>query len=336
MIGAREPVPGPAWSVLETTPGGWWAVDAGSGMAYSVTDEIGDALWLLGDPGRSLSGELNRAASGPAGAASSTVELEFAGVVARYVCEDAATAARLRRDFAACVPRLRSTPDLLVRISNDADVDKLHRALPGERAGVATRRPHEAAWVDASGHLPVLPPVQRTRLADEYAALHAALVLTPRGPVIVAGPQRSGKTTAAVIAEQSGLGTASTDELVLLGRHGLVYGVPLPMRVRTEDDRKVRPVLPGEVLSEQPRRAAQLVLLDHAGEGLSHVGDAGRAMAALAEHLRPLDRSLGATAVMALELLAGVTTWRLSCRPWPHLADDLRDGLTDVLESVVA
>ncbi len=270
-------------------------------------------------------------------------------MVGRYSCDVGETAARIATEYVACIPSLRSTPDIYVHLDADADIDRLHRAVPGPRRGVRIRRAGEQAWIPAQADLPALPPFQHTPLAARCAALHAALVLTQRGALLVSGSRKSGKTTAALVAGEAGLGTACTDELVLLARGGVVHGVPLPMRVRSADQRQVRPLERTLPLERQPVRATDLLLLDPAPDpqpaatrSPAWIGSPGRvaqiddqelALRLLTDHLRPLAQTLGTTALMALELLAGVTVWRLGCRPWPDLREDLLAGLTEIVEA---
>jgi hypothetical protein len=326
------------WSVTEVAPHEWWAADTSTGVAYSLPPATGEPLWRVGDPLEPLASQLADVLASAARPHPPTIDLHFAGVAARYLVEDDETAARLATEFAAAVPKLRSTPDLLVRISAEADLDRLHRAVPHERMGVWTRDPGQSQWLPADHDLPVLPPIQRTSLASQFAAIHAALVLTDRSATIIAGRQKSGKTTAAVLAERSGLGAAATDELVLLSRRALVYGVPLPMRIRSDTGRGIQPVPSSSVLERQPCRASRLILLDETTDvpGLSPIVDYAAALAELSQHLRPLDLSLGETARLALELLAEVSVWRLSCRGWPDLHADLDAGLHELTEATVS
>jgi hypothetical protein len=324
------------WTITELSDDEWWATDAANGMAYELPSASGEALWRAGDPARPLREELARVGREPP-APAHDVDLRFAGVTCRYRCPDAPTAAQLARDFAAAAPALRATPEATVRLGPQADVDRLHRALPGPRADVWFQPAGAPDWTAATGDLPVLPPLQGTTLAARFVALHAALLLGARSTILVVGPQKIGKTTAALLAEELGLGTAATDELVLLGRHGDVYGVPLPLRVRSDAERAVRPIAPAPALDGQVRRASHVVLLARTDTPAAAPADRSAAVLAdLVAQLRPLALPLGQASQLALELLAATTVWRVACRPWPELQEDLTTGLANLTEMTAA
>jgi len=327
-----------SWWVGEAATGDWWAADERTGMTYRLPAAAGEALWLRGDQERPLKAELERTTASGSTGGLPMVELRFAGVTARYLCAHEDMAVTLAQQFAALVPALRSSPDVVVRLGPEADLDRLHRALPHARSDVWTRWPGEPEWVPASRDLPLIPPVERTSLAQQFVALHAALVVDERCATLVAGPQKSGKTTATLVAEEIGAGTTATDELVLLGRHGVVVGVPLPLRVRSEGGRSPRPLTNVPDVARQQRVATDLVLLEHGHDApaLRLVDDTREALGLLSQHLRPLALSLGDTARRGVELLSETTTWRLSCRPWPDLRTDLETALCRLMERAAA
>lgn len=322
------------WSITEVARDEWWAVDTSTGVAYAVPAVSGEQLWREANVGVPLPVALDSLSTGRNQHEGRMIDLRFAGVTARYVVEDERTLAWLASQFAAATPTLRCLPDLVVKISADADLDRLHRAVPNQRPGVWARRPGEAQWTAADHDLPILPPIQNTSLGAQFAALHAALVLTDNTATIVAGPQKSGKTTAAIVSQDVGLGVPATDELVLLGRTGMVYGVPLPLRIRGQEGRRTEPMPSSAVLKRQPCRATHLVLLNEVSEApcLTAIASATAAFAGLSKHVRPLALSLGHAAQLALELVAYASVWRLACRPWPYLRQDLEAGLQKLAE----
>jgi hypothetical protein len=319
------------WSLTETARDEWWAVDMSTGVAYAVPPHTGETLWRAANVELPLAIALEDPSTTADDHSQPMIDLEFAGVTARYLVEDEQTLTLLETQFASAVPPLRSLPDLVVKISPDADLDRLHRAVSDPRSGVWTRKPGEPQWIPAAHDLPVIPPIQGTSLAAEVVAVHAALVLNENTAMLLAGRQRSGKTTAAIVSQEAGLGKAATDELVLLGHKAIVYGVPLPWRIRSDDGRRTEPMPLDPVLARQPCRATHLLLLDDVSDAprLSAVVTRKEALAELSQHIRPLDLSLGRTAQLALELLAEVSVWRLACRKWPHLRRDLEAGLKE-------
>jgi hypothetical protein len=365
-----SPLTGPdasLWRVIEVAADQWWAVGA-AGVAYALAPGVAERLWADGargaeslgaaieaatrDRSPAVAGEYSHRAAGQVGEGNekrtaafdaetgdagtgcdvSFIDLSFAGVTARYLCESPAMAARLAWEYPACRPALRSTPDIIIRLTSGCDVDRLHRANGG--MGLFLRKPGQVTWTPALGELPVIPPIEGTRLGQEFAALHAALLLTAAGPLVIAGRQKAGKTTAALIGSELGLGTVATDELVLLGRGATVYGVPLMLRIRGDGGRTATPIPPSPSLCEQGARARAIVLLERveAREPWASIPDAGAALSKLSEHLRPLALGLGDCVVAALELLQHAVVWRAPVRSWPALADDVASGLIQVAE----
>jgi hypothetical protein len=322
------------WWAGETASDGWWAVDQRHGVAYEIPVETGIALWRYGNGAASLDDELSRIRTGGAADVGEHVfDLEFAGVRGRYHVEDREVGATLEGWFPACAPRLRATPDVHVRVGAHADYEKLHRAVKGERTDVHIRTAGEEAWRPAGADLPVLPAFQQTPLEYTHVGLHAALVLRGERALIVMGPQRSGKTTAALLAAELGA-TVATDELTLLTAGALVHGVPLPLRVRSADGRHVRPLDAFPTLRDQPVRATDVMLLDAAADPhqVERQSDGRASMAAISAHLRPLGQSVGRTARLAVEFLREVVVWRLAPRAWPDLEYDLRQALVTILD----
>lgn len=193
-----------SWRLLESQPGQWWAVDEPSGIAYELPPLLGERLWRAHDAVRSplidvLSGDWKGEVADLA-----FVDLCFMGVTARYQSEEEGVISWLEEQHAACVPSLRSSPDVVICIRPEADVHRLHRSLPAPRAGVHVREISEDTWIQASPDVPILPPLQKSPLAGRYCALHGALVLSQFGGLLFLGSQKAGKTTAALLAADAG------------------------------------------------------------------------------------------------------------------------------------
>lgn len=315
-----------AWRLREVRPSQWWAVDDVAGTAYALGDAAASSLWGRHDL---LTVALDHAvrllAARPV--EHHFVDLRFLDLTARYTSDDPAIVDAVAAAFAGARPRLRSSPGVVVELTGDVDVDRLHRSIDGERAGVRLRRVDDGHEAKASAALPVVPPVQLPPFAGRFCALHAALLSRPDGNVVVCGSRRAGKTTAALLAHRLGLATVLTDELVLVDATGAASGVALPVRERTEDDRVSHSLDPTD-------RGAELVRVDHVvvltpteRDGAARrLDDISAALRAVAPHLRPLDGPLGCATGALLELLGRADVWQWHVRPWPQLPHDITAG----------
>lgn len=321
--------PGPRWRVREVRPHEWWATDESSGTAFEVAPEKGETLWrshdLLGAP---LPAAIH--ADGRKGA-SPFVDLCFAGATVRYLSQEQAVIDAVESSFAGARATLRSSPDLVLDVAPNADVQRLHRSIGHPREGVRLRFPWQAEWVSGSGELPVLPPVQLGPLAERFCGMHAALLALPGGNLLVCGGRRTGKTTTAITAQRLGVAAVLADELVLLDRMGGVCGVPIPVRERTSRERSSRALSPTQLGAEiLPVRRIVVIMPTQDRSSQQYIPDVAGAVRALAPHLRPLGGQLGATTGSVLEALRRTPVWRWQLRPWPALLDDVTVALRDL------
>lgn len=316
------------WRLQEIRPTLWWAVDERNGTAYALDDPVAVRLWASEHLLREPLSKAVRAASQEASL--SFVDLRFLGLTVRYRSRLPRLVERVRADFAGAHPRLRSSPDVVVELGPEADIDRLHRSASVQRPGVYMRAVGEDSSAPGSNELPVLPPLQHPHFSH-CCALHAALLETANGNMLVCGQRRSGKTTTAAIGVRLGLASVLTDELVLVDPMGRACGVPLPMRERTgigrtsyplsRNDEGVRPVEVHHVVTITPAADAPRI---------QRVDDAAHALSLLAPHLRPLAGPLGTATGNLLTLMRHSEVWDWGLRPWPALTDDIAAALTDL------
>ncbi|MCC0094602.1 hypothetical protein K7B10_07355 [Streptomyces flavotricini] len=332
------------WVVSERSDGTWDAVENTTSTAYQVSSAIGtrlwreDVLWPL-----PLHQALDRV-SGPAESGDQDVmpfvDLLLAGGTVRYNTVDPAVQRWLRTGLAAAVPVRRRTADVLVRLESDAQADMLHRSCADERPGVRYRMPGDPQWHALAGHLPALPPLATPPYRGRFVALHAALLVPASGQaLLVCGNQKAGKTTAALWARNAGLASVATDEVVLLDSlTGVVFGVPLPVAVRSGEQRTSVP-LPQEAGTYLGAAlpAAVVILLpeqEPRSPGVETAGDEEEAMSWLVEHLRDGGASPTDLHRSSRELASRVPVHRLRVSPWPGLVADLESHLSPLLKTL--
>lgn len=325
------------WSVIEMSSGGWWAIDVASGTAYSLRTELAERLWSAHElQTLPLTTAMAADAAGSREAQSddrSFVDLSFLGVTARYLCEEPATRAAIADAYAGAVPQLRRSPDVLVRVHHDANVERLHRSVVGPRDGAQFRTAGDDGWQPGSSDLPVIPPLQAANFLERYCALHAALLGTTGGGVIVCGAQQAGKTLGALVAERIGFGTVLADEMVLLDVSGNAWGVPLPIRERTTQGRGARAVRSTQAADGPALPVTNVVVLDttSADPTYAPIVDNAERIRLVTPHMRVLDGTLGRATRTVLTLLSRARVWSWHLRPWPGLAEDLERGFGSVL-----
>lgn len=323
----------PRWRLRELRPGEWWAVDSASGTASALNDAVATRLWalehLLSEP---FAHALREART--SGSIGTFVDLRFAGRTVRYRSQKAALVERVATDFAGAHARLRCTPDAVVHLSPGVNLDRIHRSIEGQRVGVRVGPAGGAVDVVGSTALPIVPLLQDPHYDTRYTAMHAALLATASGGVLVCGQRRAGKTTAALMFSRLALGDVLTDELVLLDASARACGVSLPVRERTGADRISYPLARTDV-------GAPLVGVDHlvvlgaaSADGVAvsrRVHDIVEGLHLAAPHLRPLGGPLGTATDNLLGLLGDARVWHWQCRPWPALSDDLRKAALALL-----
>ncbi|WKD31342.1 hypothetical protein [Streptomyces xanthophaeus] len=333
------------WAACERSDGTWDVVENATSTAYQVSAAVGtqlwreDELWPL---------PLHQALDLVSGSAQSSaedvvpfVDLVLAGATVRYHAVDPAVRRWLRTGLAAAVPVRRRTADVLVRIDRDARADMLHRSFPGARSGVHHRMPGEPQWHALTGHLPALPPLAAPPYRGRFVALHAALLVSASGQgLLVCGNQKAGKTTAALRAREAGLASVATDEVVLLDSlTGSVFGVPLPVAVRSGEQRTSMPLPQGaETYVGAALPAAVLVLVPAEQPGrpgsIETAGSEEEAMSWLLEHLRDGGASPAVLHRSSCELASRVPVHRLRVSPWPGLVADLESHLSSLLKAL--
>lgn len=323
----------PYWTVIEVAPMEWWAVDTSSGTAFCMPEQTGERLWrshaLLERP------LLAALEDGGGEEADAFVDLDFLGVAVRYLCDDATVPERIATLYAAMLPELRRSPDVLVRIGSTADFDRLHRSVSGNRPGVEVRAVASKEWSPGSPDLPIIPPMQSPSLSGRFCALHAALLKTSAGGVLICGAQRTGKTSAALLASRLGFANILADEMVLIDIRGKAFGVPLPVRERTVGGREAWSIARNCRDDIDGVSVGTVILLESA-EGYPSwtrvVGIAER-MRLMTAHMRVLDGPVGRATASVLGMLRGAEVWRWSQRQWPLLAEDLEHGFRNLLET---
>lgn len=318
------------WRLREVRPHVWWAVDEDNGTAYGLDDALASRLWaredLLTQP---LTLAIRAAAesansSSPGSPDCNFADLRFVGMTVRYRSNDPALVGRVADDFAGAHARLRNSPDVIVELSGGVNLDRLHRSVDGHRTGVRIRTASESMSGPGSSELPIVPPLQHAHFTARYCALHAALLATRSGNMMVCGARKSGKTTTATVCGRLGMATVLTDELVLVDLSGDACGVALPIRERTGADRISYPL-------KRTDEGARLVPVDHlivlgprADEPCSRrITQVSQALRLVAPHLRPLGGPLGTATDNLLSILRRCDVWLWQLRPWPHLPDDI-------------
>lgn len=311
------------WRLRELRPREWWAVDECNGTAYLLDDDVATHLWLRHDLlAEALPHALRAAAS--AAPRQRFVDLRFVGVTVRYFSGDSRLVDQVESAFAGARSNLRNSPDILVELTPDVDVHRLHRSIQGDRTGVFMRPSYEDPWQPGLGTVPVVPPLQLPPFAGRFCSLHAALLAMPQGNVVVCGRRRSGKTTTATLLRRLGMATVLSDELVLVDPAGDACGVALPIRERSATGRVSYPLEPTE---EGARLLAvdRVVVLTPADgeEGTRRIMDLSEALPLVAPHLRPLVGALGIATGNILEMLRRAEVWKWRLRPWPDLQTDI-------------
>lgn len=214
------------WRLREVRPQVWWAVDEDNGTAYGLDDAVASRLWAREDLLTQPLALAVRAAARSANSSSPRspdgifADLRFVGLTVRYRSDDPALVDRVAGDFAGAHAQLRNSPDVIVLLSGGVNLDRLHRSVDGQRVGVTIRVTSEDSSGPGSSDLPVVPPLQHAHFTARYCALHAALLATRSGNMIVCGARKSGKTTAATVCGRLGMATVLTDELVLVDLSG--------------------------------------------------------------------------------------------------------------------
>lgn len=347
------------WAVRERSDGTWDVVENTTSTAYRVGAALGTRLWREDEFWPLPLHEALDAVSGPDrsgdGEAMPFVDLVLAGGTVRYHTADAAVQRWLRTGLAAAVPVRRRTADVLVRLDRDARADLLHRSFSGERPGVRYRMPGDPRWHALTGHLPALPPLATPPYRGRFVALHAALLVpAPGRAVLVCGHQKAGKTTAALWARDAGLAAVATDEVVLLDSlTGAVFGVPLPVAVRTGGRRSSVPLpreartylgacLPAAVVILRPEPEPEPEAEPEREPGapaavetaVETARDEGEAMSWLVEHLRDGGAGPADLHRSSHELASRVPVHRLRVSPWPGLVADLDSHLSPLLKTL--
>ncbi|MGH3328108.1 MAG: hypothetical protein ACRDPT_10005 [Streptomycetales bacterium] len=320
------------WRLTEVRPGQWWAVDRVSGTALRLSDDAALRLWaaedLLAVP---LPAALALARARPHGG--HFVDLRFTGLTVRYRSSRPELVTQVAGDFAGAHATLRCSPDVVVELEPGANLDRIHRSVTNERTGVRVRDVGASESEPAAADLPALPPLQHRHFSGHYTGIHAALLLTGDGAIVVCGARRAGKTTTAVTCARAGLAAVLTDELVLVHYSGAACGVALPIRERTGPDRVSYPL-------ERPPDGARmvdvrhLVVLGGAPDGesrVARVNDTERALQLVAPHLRPLGGDLGIATENLLALLRGAEVWHWEMRAWPDLPGDVEAAASELI-----
>ncbi|MFD5425931.1 hypothetical protein [Streptomyces sp. NPDC127084] len=312
--------------------------------AYQVSSAVGARLWRADELWPLPLHQALDMVSGPDQSGDEDVmpfvDLLLAGGTVRYLTADPAVRRWLRTGLAAAVPVRRRTADVLVRLGRDARPDMLHRSFAGERPGVHCRMPGEPQWHALTGRLPALPPLAAPPYRGRFVALHAALLVPAPGQgLLVCGNQKAGKTTAALWARDAGLASVATDEVVLLDSlTGAVFGVPLPVAVRSAEQRTSVPLPPGAGTYLGASLPAAVVILVPA-ELPSRPGSVETAVSEeealswLVEHLRDGGASPADLYRSSRGLASRVPVHRLRVSPWPGLVADLESHLSPVLKT---
>lgn len=333
------------WAVSERSDGTWDVVENTTSTAYQVSSAIGTRLWredvLWPLPLHQALDMVSSPAQRVDEDVMPFVDLLLAGGTVRYHTVDPAVQRWLRTGLAAAVPVRRRTADVLVRLDRAARADMLHRSFAGERPGVRYRMPGDPQWHALAGHLPALPPLATPPYRGRFVALHAALLVpAPGQALLVCGNQKAGKTTAALWARDARLASIATDEVVLLDSlTGVVFGVPLPVAVRSGEQRTSVP-LPqeaGTYLGASLPAAVVILLPEQEPScpgAIETAGDEEEARSWLVEHLRDGGASPADLHRSSRELASRVPVHRLRVSPWPGLVADLESHLSALLKTL--
>jgi len=319
------------WRVGELTPTDWWAVDGRTGAAHRLTEQQGLQLWRRHDLSqRPLGAALELAERDAANRdLPDFVDLSILNHTTRFVSSSPAVLNFVRGAFDGAQSITRMSPSAVAAITEEADIERLHRTVEAPRAGVRLLDLTKPArdFVTASADLPVFPPLQLPYFAERFTAVHSAVLAMAPGLVLVCGHQKGGKTTTAVLAETDGLGEILSDELFLLDDTGGGCGVPLPVRERTATGRAVRRFKKSS-RTGQPFPVRHVLVIEHdVSTSLTPVTDVRECLAVLAPHARIVASDLAVGTGHLLALVARARVWRWRVRPWPDLQDDLLDGL---------
>lgn len=319
------------WHVEELAPTDWWAVDGRTGAAHRLTEQQGRHLWRRHDlSNRPLNVALELAERGAADLhPPDFVDLSILNHTTRFVSNSPAALNFVREAFDGAQSITRTSPSAVAAITEEANVERLHRTVEAPRAGVRLLDLTKAGedFVPASADLPVFPPLQLPYFADRFTAVHSAALAMASGLVLVCGHQKAGKTTTAILAETHGLGEILSDELFLLDDTGSGCGVPLPVRERTSTGREVRRFQRSS-RTGQPLPVRHVLVVEHdVSSSLTPVTDARERLAILAPHARIVASDLAVGTGHLLTLVGRARVWRWKVRPWPDLRHDLLDGL---------
>lgn len=319
---------GPLFRLWEQHQSDWWAVDLLNGTAYAVPTEAATILWQRHDlfPDAPLSEALRIA---PSYGDAPFLDMRFVDTTVRYRGSQAVIS-RLQDLYGGASPILRSSAEVIVTLTDEADIDRLHRSLP-ERVGVTVQSNHDVDPFPGSAVLPILPPMQAIPLARRFTGLHAALLAAEYGAVAICGHQKMGKTTAVVRASAAGQGRILSDELVMLDQLGNAWGVALPVRERTSVGRGAYSLQP-QLRGAEMVPVVHVVILERGDCGRFELTDTTEKLRALTPHIRPLDNALGFATTALLGLAGRARVWRWTTRDWPQLADDLDAGFAYLQE----
>ncbi|MEU5388856.1 hypothetical protein [Kitasatospora cineracea] len=330
------------WSAAERSDGSWEVIDHSTSTAYRVAAHLGQALW---NSTASLSlpflQALDEAAhTTPKADQTPFVDIELAGIVVRYQADEPAQVEHLRTAFAVAAPAQRTTPDVICQLDDTVQLDLLHRSMNTPRSGIHYRLPAEDAWKPLTGELPALPPLATPPFRGRFLALHAALLVLPSGrSLLVCGNQKAGKTTACLLARDSGLAAVATDESVLIDTlTGTAFGIPLPTAVRSAGHRTTAPLAAGRSthLGAALPTAGVVLSTDHPSPSgtLTAARDTDEALDWLTEHIRDAGASPAATRRAARALASRVPVHQLAVSPWPDLRSDLDTALSALLKTM--
>lgn len=319
----------PLWRLREARDGEWWAVDIATGTAFAVDREVADRLWrsdsLLEAPFSQALTCANSATETP-----HFVDVAVDGATTRFRFTDSDRRAVFLASFGGTQAEIRCSPDLIVDLNENVDIDSLHRAVD-DRTGATVRSVGEdAAEEIGRSDLPLVPPMQADPYRGAYCGLHGAMVKTSNRNLVICGAQKSGKTTTALVAQHLHLGDILTDEACIVDRVGRVCPIPLPIRERTQGGRTSYPLTPTRQGSRALHADGIAILTGcSTPKAATAVHSTRRALALVAPHARSLDGSLGLMTSNLVALLnnSQVFEWPVR-RTWPNLRTDIEAHLT--------
>lgn len=322
------------WKLHELPNDEWWIIDRRTGAAHRVGSATGATLWrqhdLLDVPiGRAIAEARARAAE----ATGHFIDLRVMEITTRYISADPGQIAELQSLHGAAQPRLRATPDALVRLSPGANIERIYRTVDEPRVGVEIRDGEKAEFRPASAAVPSFPPLELKYFADQFSVMHAALVKSPRGNIMICGGRKAGKTTAALVAERTGLGTVLTDEMTIIDGSGNGCGVPLPIRERDGDSRIARVLKPVDGIGELVPIAHVVCLRGANDVEYVHLAGVEKSLSAVAPHVRAISGELALATSQLLGMVTHARAWSWSVRAWPDLTGDLEKGLRALIAS---